>query len=226
MINSSKKPLIGFFPGFFDIGETYPLIKIAKRYQELGGDVILFSHGGDYEYLAKEQGFKIMRLEPIARGPDVTRYFMKHSDEDIIKMINNQALFYQKTGVKALVQTSSYLDCLIAPLVAKIPLISFISGNVSTPYFKANYGSYPDNSENIITQLVPKYFKNRINSWYALNYKGPITRKFNRIAKKININTRFRCFQDIVLGDYSLLGDDMKFLGLKPIDDFPAENYT
>ncbi len=53
MINSDKKPLIGFFPGFFDIGETYPLIKIAKCYQELGGEVIIFSHGGDYEYLAK-----------------------------------------------------------------------------------------------------------------------------------------------------------------------------
>lgn len=226
MINSSKKPLIGFFPGFFDIGETYPLIKIARRYEELGGEVILFSHGGNYEYLAKEQGFKIIRIEPFARGPDVTRYFMKHSDEDIIKMINDQALFYQNTAIKALIQTSSYLDCLIVPLFAKIPLISFISGTISTPYFKANYAGYPDNSENILTQIIPKYIKNRINNWYALNYKGPITRKFNRIAKKININTRFKCFQDIVLGDYTLLCDDMEFLGLKPTDDFPAENYT
>jgi glycosyltransferase involved in cell wall biosynthesis len=59
MINTDQKPLIGFFPGFFDIGETYPLIKIAKRYQEIGGKVSIFSHGGQYDYLAKEQGFKI-----------------------------------------------------------------------------------------------------------------------------------------------------------------------
>ena len=76
MIKTDEKPLIGFFPGFFDIGETYPIIKIAKRYQELGGNVIIFSHGGDYEYLAKEQSFKIKRIEPIACGPDITRYFM------------------------------------------------------------------------------------------------------------------------------------------------------
>jgi len=225
MINSDKKPLIGFFPGFFDIGETYPLIKIAKRYQELGGEVILFSHGGDYEYLAKEQGFKIIRIKPIARGPNITRYFMKHSDEDIVKMIKDQTLVYQNTGIRALVQTSSYLDCLLTPSYAKIPLISIISGTIATPYFKANYAAYPDNSENFFTQLIPQFVKNRINNWYALNYKGPITKKFNRIAKKINISTRYRCFQDIVLGDYTLLCDDMEFLGLKPTDDFPAENY-
>jgi UDP:flavonoid glycosyltransferase YjiC (YdhE family) len=70
-----------------------------------------------------------------------------------------------------------------------------------------------------------QYVKNRINNWYALNYRGPITKKFNRIAKKTNINTRYRCFQDIVLGDYTLLCDDMKYLGLKPTSDFPVENY-
>jgi UDP:flavonoid glycosyltransferase YjiC (YdhE family) len=225
MINSDKKPLIGFFPGFFDIGETYPIIKIAKRYQTLGGEVIIFSHGGDYEYLAKEQGFRITRIKPIARGPDITRYFMKNSDEDIIKMIKDQALVYQNTGIRALVQTSSYLDCLITLSYAKIPLISIISGTISTPYFKANYAAYPDNSENFFTQLIPQYVKNRINNWYALNYRGPITKKFNRIAKKTNINTRYRCFQDIVLGDYTLLCDDMKYLGLKPTSDFPVENY-
>ncbi|MFW6148720.1 MAG: glycosyltransferase [Atribacterota bacterium] len=225
MINLDKKPLIGFFPGFFDMGETYPLIKIARCYQELGVEVVIFSHGGDYEYLAKQQGFKIKRVKPLARGPDITRYFMKHSDEEIIKMIRNEALVYRTNGIKALVQTSSYLDCLLAPLVAKIPLISVINGTLAPPYNQANYATYPDISENFFTQLVPQYIKNRINNWYTLNYKGPITKKFNRIAKKINIGTRFTCFQDLILGDYTLLCDDMDFLALKPTKDFPAENY-
>jgi len=207
MINSDKKPLIGFFPGFFDIGEVYPLIKIIKRYQELGGEAILFSHGGKYEYLAKEQGFKIIRIKPIASGPDITRHFMKHSDEDIIRMIKNQALIYRDAEIKALVQTSSYLDCLLAPFVAKVPLISIISGTLAPPYNQANYATYPDNFESPLTQLVPKYIKNRINNWYTLNYKGPVTKKFNRIAKKIEIDTRFRCFQDLILGDYTLICD-------------------
>jgi len=225
MINSEKKPLLGFFPGFFDLGESYPLIKIALKYEELGGEVVIFSHGGEYEYLAKENGFKVKQIKPIARGPDITRYFMNSSDEEIIDLIKNQALIYQNSGIRALVQTSSYLDCLIAPYYAKVPLISIISGILAPPYNQANFATYPEISENMFTMLVPHNIKNLINNWYILNYKGPITKKFNRIASKINIDKQFRCFQDIMLGNYTLLCDDINFLGLKPTKDYPEKNY-
>ena len=166
MINSDRKPLIGFFPGFFDIGETYPLIKIAKKYQELGGKVIIFSHGGDYEYIAKEQDFKIIKFEPIASGPDITRYFLNHSDEEIIDMIKNQEFVYQSNEIKAMVQTCSYVDCILASMIGKIPLISIISGTLSTPYLRANYATFPDNSESLFTQLIPQYLKNRITNFF------------------------------------------------------------
>lgn len=225
MIKLDKKPLIGFFPGFFDFGETYPLIKIAKRYQELGGEVVVFSHGGKYEYLAEEQGFKIIRIKPIANRIDNTRYFLERNDEDLIRMIRSEALVYRNAGIKALVQTSSYFDCLLASRAAKIPLITVISGTLIPPYYWANHATYPDNKENYFTRLVPKYLKNQITNWYTLKFKGPITKKFNRIAKKIEINNRFKYFQDIRLGDYTLISDDIEFLGLKPTGDFPAENY-
>jgi hypothetical protein len=115
MMKTDRKTIIGFFPGFFDIGETYHLIKIAKCYQEQGGKVIIFSHGGDYEYLANEQNFEIIRMNPIARGPDITRYFLENSDQDSINLINEQASVYKKSGIKILIQTSSYLDCLLTP---------------------------------------------------------------------------------------------------------------
>jgi len=225
MIKTDEKPLIGFFPGFFDIGETYPLIQIAKSYQELGGKVVIFSHGGEYEYLAKEQGFKITRLEPFANGQDIKRYFISSSDEEIIDLIKNHIKLYNESSIKAMVQTSSYLDCILACVVAKIPLISVISGTLITPYFKANFGTFPDNIEGFFTQLLPQSFKNWLTNWQALHYKGPITKKFNRIVKKINIEKRFRNFQDIRLGNYTLMSDDIEFLGLKPTKKFPAENY-
>ena len=225
MINSEKKPLIGFFPGFFDLGESYPLIKIAMRYEEMGGKAVIFSHGGKYEYLVEENGFKIKQIKPIARGPDITRYFMNSTDEEIINLIKNQALIYQNSGIKALVQTSSYLDCLIAPYYAKVPLISIISGILAPPYNQANFATYPEISENMLTMIVPHNIKNLINNWYTLNYKGPITKKFNRIASKLNIDKQFRCFQEIMLGNYTLLCDDINFLGLKPTKDYPEKNY-
>jgi UDP:flavonoid glycosyltransferase YjiC (YdhE family) len=225
LMNTDRKPLIGFFPGFFDIGETYHLIKIAKCYQDQGGKVIIFSHGGDYEYLANEQGFEIIRMKPIAHGPDITRYFLEHSDEDIINLINEQISIYQKSGIKVLVQTSSYLDCLLTPYAAKVPLISIISGTLAPPYYKENIATYPEIFDNYLKRLVPQMIKNRINNWYTLAHKGPITRKFNRIAKKININKRFNCFHDIILGDHTLFCDDINFLGITPTIKFPSEDF-
>jgi len=225
MINTDRKPLIGFFPGFFDIGETYHLIKIAKCYQEQGGKVVIFSHGGDYEYLAKEQGFEIIRMNPIARGPDITKYFLDHGDEDIINLIKEQVSIYQNSGIKALVQTSSYLDCLFSPYVVKVPLISIISGTLAPPYYKENIATYPEFFENYLKRLVPQQIKNRINNWYTLTHKGPITKKFNRIAKKINITKRFNCFHDIILGDHTLFCDDIDFLGINPTIDYPSEDF-
>jgi len=225
MINADRKPLIGFFPGFFDIGETYHLIKIARCYHEQGGEVVIFSHGGDYEYLAKDHGFEIIRMDPIARGPDVTQYFMNHSDEDIINLIRGQVSIYQKSGIKVLVQTSSYLDCLLTPYVVEVPLISIISGTLAPPYYKENIATYPEIFENYLKKLVPQQIKNRINNWYTLTHKGPITKKFNRIAKKIDISKRFNCFHDIILGDYTLFCDDIEFLGIKPTNEYPSENF-
>jgi len=225
MMNADRKPLIGFFPGFFDIGETYHLIKIAKRYQEQGGKVVIYSHGGDYEYLAKGQGFEINRMDPIASGPDISQYFLNHSDEDIINLIKEQVSIYQNSGIKALVQTSSYLDCLLTPYVANVTLISIISGTLAPPYYKENIATYPEFFENYLKKLVPQQIKNRINNWYTLNHKGPITKIFNRIAKKINLNKRFNCFHDIILGDYTLFCDDIEFLGIKPTVEYTLENF-
>lgn len=224
MTDLKKKPLVGFFPGFFDIGETYPLIKIAKCYQELGENVIIFSHGGKYEYLAEDQGFKITRINPISDRSGITRYFLEHGEEDLINMIKNQVQTYKEAKINALVQTCSYLDCLLSPRVANIPIISVLTGTLAPPFFKAKYATFPDSSENYLTQLIPKYIKNRFSNWYSLNYKGSLTKKINRIAKKINIK-KFRNFQDIMSGDYTLICDDMEFLGLKPTSDFPANNY-
>jgi hypothetical protein len=225
MSNADRKPLIGFFPGFFDIGETYHLIKIAGRYQEQGGEVVILSHGGDFEYLAKDNGFKITRMDPIASGPDITQYFLTHSDEEIINLIREQVSIYQKSGIKALVQTSSYLDCLLTPFVANVPLISIISGTLAPPYYKDNIATYPEFFDNYLKKLVPQQIKNRINNWYTLTYKGPITKKFNRIAKRININKSFNCFHDIILGDHTLFCDDIEFLGINPTKKYPSENF-
>jgi hypothetical protein len=108
------------------------------------GRLLYFSHGGDYEYLASEQGFKLIRIDPIASAGFIAKYFIEHTDEDVIDIIKKEAAVYKESNIDALVQTNVFLNCKLAPRLAKIPLISVISGTLAPPYYKANYATYPD----------------------------------------------------------------------------------
>jgi len=220
---TSEKPLVGFFPRFYGMGETYPLIQIAKRYQELGGKVVFFSHGGEYEYLAEEIGCKPIRIKPLVRS--TTKYLLQQNENNLIKIIESEALSYKKAKIEALVQTNVFFGCILAARVARIPLISVVSGTWIPPYIKANPESFPDAKENAFTRLIPQDLKNRIFNWYARGYKDPVTKKMNRLAKDLNVDLYFKCKIDLLLGDYTLVGDDIDFLGLKPTKEFPAQNY-
>jgi len=225
MAEPDKKPLVGFFPAFDCIGDTYPFIKIAKCYNKLGGKVVFFSHGGEYEYLAKELGFKIIRIKPIVENP--TTYFgnLQHSEEELIRIVKNEIKAYEEAGISLLVQPNVSFGCIISSRVAKISLIAIISGTRLPTYYKANYATFPDIFENIFTRFIPKYIKNRVINWATLNYKGSNVKKINQIFKKFNTDFRLRRGNDIILGDYTLICDDIEFLGIKPTKEFPAKNF-
>jgi len=63
---SKKKITVGFFPPFFNLAETGRAVMIAKRYTEMGGKAIFFSHGGKFEFLAEKNGFEIVKVVQIS----------------------------------------------------------------------------------------------------------------------------------------------------------------
>ena len=227
--DSSKIPVIGFFPGFHSFGETYPLLKIAKCYNKLGGEVVIFSHGGEYEYMAKDFGYEIFNIEPELieyQGKELIDYFLQNNDSDIIRVIKNEASTYHKAGIQALVDTDIFFGCLFAPRIAKIPLISIESYTRIPPFYTAGHSTFPDIYENYLTRLIPHYIKNRFFKWFFLNYRGLMMNKINRIAKKLDLDLHFKRNRDIMVGDYTLVCDDIEFLNVKPTKDFPLENYV
>ena len=127
----NKKPLVGFFNLFYNYGETCRAILIAKRYIELGGNVIFFSHGGEHEHLAEEIGCKVARVKPIynhkiidifwkssrletLKNPFPKKFLVDHIDEEIES--------YKRTGVKLIVSTNNF-PCVISARAACIPLV-------------------------------------------------------------------------------------------------------
>lgn len=77
--------MVGFFPAFQNLAEISRLVRIAERYRELGGQAVFFSHGGDYEVLAKEAGFRGQSVEPIYTNEQI-RDLMKY---DYLEKLRN-----------------------------------------------------------------------------------------------------------------------------------------
>jgi len=62
---NDQMPLVGFFPLFYNLAESGRAVLVAKRFVELGGRVVFFSHGGRYEKLAEDAGFRVVRCTPL-----------------------------------------------------------------------------------------------------------------------------------------------------------------
>jgi UDP:flavonoid glycosyltransferase YjiC (YdhE family) len=214
------------------MGETLPQLKIAKKYIEKDGKGIFFSHGGSYEHLAEESGFEIVRLENIKwaeaeasiRKKKIAiekKYYIAY--KNIVEtLVESEIEAFKNAGID-LVISSFNPTCSISTRVLKIPLVVLISGTVSSLYYRSGFATFPENYENVFTNLLPTSFKKHIIKWMLLNNKF-LVKKFNKVAKKYNIRS-FKTFNDILEGDHTFLCDDINFLGVKPTEKFSIENF-
>lgn len=225
-IPPDKKPLIGFFPLFYNLAETCRAVLIAKRYMELGGEAVFFSHGREYEYLAKEIGCEVVRVNPIYskeyidllwessrletfKNPFSKKVLMEHVEEEIAA--------YKETGIKMIVSTNNF-PCCISARVARIPLISV------TPKVVLSFTKYPDDVEFFFTRLIPQSLKLKILNWLAPKYKM-YSKPFIKVAKKYNV-PYIKHESDLTKGDYTFYVDSIEFLGLDKSAIQPNEYYV
>ena len=218
-ISSSKKPLVGFFPLFYNLAETGRAVIIAKRYIELGGQAIFFSHGGKYEYLAKEIGCKVVQVKPIYTDQFIDHLWKCSRMEDfsvpftkteLLEHVEAEIDAYNNAGVKLILTTNNF-PCCISARAARIPLISV------TPRVLGEFTKFPDDAEFFFTRFIPNSLKLKILNWYAPRIKMWI-RPFNQIVKKYPHAKRIRQTSDLNKGDYTFYTDFLEILPLEKSD--------
>ncbi len=228
MNNLNEKPLIGFFPLFVNLAETGRALAIAKRYVEIGGKAIFISHGGKYEYLAKDLGFKIIRVNPIHSDDFVDRAWKRSgfgisknplTNKVLVEHVEEEFSAYRNTGVKLIVSTNS-LACGISARVAGIPLINI------TPKVILHFNQYPDKAEFLFTRFIPERLKLKVFNWYVSATEGKMNIKtILETAKKYNVSDIKREI-DIFRGDYTFYTNFVDFLGMDKSDILPNEYYV
>jgi UDP:flavonoid glycosyltransferase YjiC (YdhE family) len=229
--NSEEKPLIGFFPPCHSLADTGRLVMIAKRYNDLGGKSVFFSHGGKYEYIPEENGFDVIRVDPILEEEEIEKFWelLRNSNiRNLLKMkifnrewleenVENEIYAFNKTKINMLVSAYIY-SCSISTRVSKIPHISILN---DMGYFNLRA---PDVFENFITRLIPQSFKVRFLNWYASRTKL-FLRVPNKVAKKYKVSP-FKYTRNIFFGDYSFETNAIEFINVfsNPLN-FPSESY-
>ena len=228
MINSTssnKKPLVGFFPLFYNLAETGRAVLAAKRYIEHGGQAIFFSHGGEYEKLARDMGCKVVKVDPIYSEEfidDLWKYSRLEKmgapfPEKILREhVEAELAAYKQTGVELILTTNNF-PCSISARVAGIPLISI------TPKVIGKFTKYPDDAEFLLTHLIPKLLKLKVLNWYFPRSKI-WSRPFNKLAKNYDL-PGFHNSSDIAKGDYTLYTDFLELLQLSESEVTPSEFY-
>jgi len=226
---SRQMPLVGFFPPFSNLAEAGRAVLVAKRYRELGGRVIFFSHGGKYEFLARDNGFQIVKVDPVLTDEKIEEYFKIISLETlslkelikedwILENVEEEIAAFKKTGIKLLVSTNN-LTCAISARAAKILYINIIN---SAGFFALKI---PDTIENVFTRLIPQSCKIRFVNWFMVRTKLYL-KPINNVAKKVGIPP-FSRSMDLYGGDITLVTNYLEFINVFPNQQgFPTEAYV
>lgn len=225
---SHLEQLVGFSPSSSNLAETGRAVMIAKRYRELGGKVIFFSHGGKYEFLVRDNGFQIIKVNPIITD-EIIQEFLKllaletfraktlFNEDWILENVKGEVAAFKKTGIKLLVSTNN-TTCAISARAAKIPYINISPG---AGFFALKI---PDTLENPFTLLIPQSLKLRFINWFMVRTKMYL-KTINKIALRVGIPP-FKHVLELYDGDITLVTNNLEFINIFPNQqDFPKENY-
>jgi hypothetical protein len=225
------EPLVAFFPAFANLAESTRLVRIAGRYRALGGRLLFFSHGGEYEQLAETAGLPVHRVEPIytpEQFDELMRYDRMEKFGDpfpvpwLIEHVRNESRAYTQHGV-SLVVTGFNLPCSLSARKAGVPLVWILAGTSFPAYFEAGLATLPDNFDNAVTRLLPERLTRWLTSRIALHVKTG-TRAFNTVARRFDL-PRFPNVLSLWTGDYTLVSDLPEALNMPARYDYPATDY-
>jgi len=228
MLKQSKGndlPLIGFFPLFYNLAETGRAVLVAKRYIESGGKAIFFSHGGKYEYLAKDIGCKVISVEPIYDNKFIEglwkysrleKFGPPFNKKILREHVDAEVAAYRSAGVEYVVSTNNF-PCSLSTRVAGIPYFAI------TPRFSVDFQHYPEDAEFFFTSIIPEWIKVRVLNWQFRRSKA-WSRPFNTLAREYGV-PGFRYPQQITHGDYTLFTDFIELANVRPSDKHENDFY-
>ena len=224
---NDQMPLVGFFPLFYNLAESGRSVLVAKRFVELGGRVVFFSHGGRYEKLAEDAGFRVVQCTPLY-SDELVQHIMQvnrgekkgiaYSESFIRKSVESEKQAFLDEGVGMVVSFVNF-TCSLSARVVGVPFV-----NVS-PAPGRFYLQVPDHFESVWTQWLPQFVKVPMMNWLFFNSKK-FLKPFNVVAEEYGL-PRFQSTFAVTDGDVTLGTNFLEFLNVFPNQQmYPKKDYV
>jgi hypothetical protein len=226
-LGNDQMPVVGFFPLFYNLAESGRAVLVAKRFVELGGHVVFFSHGGRYEKLAEDAGFRIVRCNPIY-SDELVQHIVQvnrgekkgvaYSESFIRESVESEKQAFLDEGVGMVVSFVNF-TCSLSTRVLGIPFV-----NVS-PAPGRFHLQMPDHFESVLTRWLPQFVKVPVMNWVFFHSKK-FLQPFNMVAAEYGL-TLFRSTFDVTDGDVTLGTNFLEFINVFPNQQmYPDRDYV
>lgn len=208
------------FPHFYYLSEASRLVEIGKCLRAMGQDVLFFSHGGSYEYVARDEGFEVVSVPP-TMSPQRAEEFKEFNRAERGNPLKDSFFSYEE--LKAYVRSEAdalreakadavligwNLPSYLSVQLVDIPIIVQQPGPFTAPFFDKKMGVFVPSIVSWLRHLPMNWFINwflpRTSLWLA---------PFNQLAGELGLPT-FRSLLDMMAGNLTLVMDTPEILGI------------
>jgi UDP:flavonoid glycosyltransferase YjiC (YdhE family) len=210
------------FPHFFYLSEVSRLVEIGLALRRMGQDVAFFSHGGTYEYVAREAGFEVVGIEPTMSAERAVEYIAFNRGEkgnpfrdsfftydELQAYVPNEVDAFRQIRADAVLIGWNLPSYLSAPM-AGIPLIVQQPGPFTAPFFDRKMGVFQPSLFGAVRRLRLNWLVN----WWLPRTKIWIA-PFNHMAESLGL-PQWKSTLDLMAGDLTLVMDTPQILGIPP----------
>lgn len=212
------------FPHFYYLSEVSRLVEIGHALRWLRQEVLFFSHGGGYEYVAREAGFEVVPVEPAMSPARAAEYMAFNRGEkgnpfrdsfftyeELQAHVPAEADAFRQARADAVLIGWNLPSYLSAPL-ARIPILVQQPGPFTAPFFDRKMGVFQPTLLGAARRLPLNWLVNwwlpRTKIWLA---------PFNRMAESLGL-PQWQSTLDLMAGDLTLVMDAPEILGIPPAE--------
>lgn len=208
------------FPHCYYLSEVSRLVETGKALRALGQDVQFFSHGGTYEWVARDAGFNVVSVPPTMSTERAKHYmaFNRAEEgnpfrdsfftyEELREYVAQEAELLREVRPDAVLIGWNLPSYLSVQLVG-IPIIVEQPGPFTAPFFDKKMGVFVPSLIGWLRHLPMDWFMN----WLMTRAKFWL-KPFNQLAEELGF-PRYQSTLDLMAGDLTLIMDTPSILGI------------